>query len=130
MPEIISRKYYSSRTRPRQLSLMGLYQKLQCVYFLFRDKDYFKEHFEITRTYIPESINNEALIYINFQPFPMNEWESSDITEDHIFDTIEFLYDRISKPGELKDMVTETGFNYFDYGSYDRKIGKKNLEER
>ncbi len=124
------RRYYSSRTKPKNLSLDELYQKLQNLYLFFRDKDYFKHKAGITSTTLPEAITHEAAIYLSFQPFPITKWSPNTITEDHIFDTIEFLYDRVSKPGELEDMTTETGWNYTDYGSYDDEMGMEEFRDK
>jgi hypothetical protein len=128
--EDVSRRYYSSRTKPNRLSLEELYLKLQNLYLFFRDKDYFKQKAGITKHTLPEEIQHEASIYLSFQPFPITKWSKNDVTDDHIFDAIEFLYDRISKPGEMGDMTTETGWNYTDYVSYDDKSGKEEFREK
>ncbi len=36
------RRYYSSRNKPKNLTLEELYQKLQHLYLFFRDKDFFE----------------------------------------------------------------------------------------
>jgi hypothetical protein len=126
----MTRRYYTTRTKPKSLTLDELYQKLQNLYLLFRDKDYFKDKAEITRKYFPDAILHEAAIELTFQPFPITKWAPETITEDHIFDTIEFLYDRASKPGELVDMTSDTGWNYSDYENYDEAKGKEEFRER
>ncbi|TFE19432.1 hypothetical protein [Cohnella luojiensis] len=73
--------------------------------------------------------NHRAMIEIRFMPFPIHKWEPTDITEDNIFDTIEFLYHHISKPGELEYITTETGFNYQDYIDYDAEQGKQEFRD-
>jgi hypothetical protein len=55
----------------------------------------------------------------------MSKWLPEDFTEDHIFDVAEFLYDRVSKPGPLVEMRSETNFEYMDYDSYDEAAGKE-----
>jgi len=80
-------------------------------------------------TQLPDAIQNEAAIALSFQPFPITKWEAEDISEDHIFDTIEFLYDYVSKPGELVDMISD-GWSYRDYESYDDEAGRKDFREK
>jgi hypothetical protein len=126
----MTRHYYSSRTKPKSLTLEELYQKLQYLYLLFRDKDFFKGKTEITKDYLPEAIMHEAALDLSFQPFPVTKWSSEIITEDHIFDTLEFLYDRVSKPGELVGMTNERGWNYHDYDSYDDKAGQEEFRNK
>ena len=94
------RRYYSSRTNKASLSLDELYQKLQSLYLLFREKDFFKGRAGIEKNHLPDSIQHKAAVALTFQPFPITKWSPGDITEDHIFDVIEFLYDHVSKPGE------------------------------
>ncbi len=120
----MTRRYYSSRKRPGTLSLDELYLKLRSLYLLFRDKDYFKEKAGITRTYLPDAIKHEAFVALTFHPFPISKWTEGDITEDHVFDVLEFLYDRVSQPGPLVEMTTVTGFTHHDYGSYDEEAGR------
>ena len=38
----MTRRYYSSRTKPRSLTLEELYWKLQNLYLMFYKKDFFK----------------------------------------------------------------------------------------
>lgn len=92
---------------------------------LFRDKDYFKSEAGITESGVPESTQYKAMLVLDFQPFPIEEWPETNITEDNIFDAIEYLYDHISKPGELVDMTTDTGWNYTDYEGYDKDAGQE-----
>jgi hypothetical protein len=125
----MTRRYYSSRTKPEGLTIEELYWKLKNLYLLFRDKDYFKEKAKITPESLPDAIKYKAAVVLNFQPFPVTKWSQGNITEDHIFDAIEFLYDHVSKPGELVPMSTETGWNYRDYGNYDDEAGKNEFRD-
>jgi len=125
----MTRRYYSSRTKPKILSTEQLYWKFQHLYLLFRDKDYFKGNAGITKTDLSDWIKHAAAIDMTFQPFPITEWAQEDITEDHLFDVIEFLHDHVSKPGLLVGMTTETGFNYYDYDGYDAEVGQKEFRE-
>lgn len=87
----MKRRYYSSRTKPRSLTLEEFYWKFQNLYLLFRDKDYFKNKTGITKEHLPDAILHEAALYLSFQPFLITKWTPDNITEDHIFDTLEFL---------------------------------------
>jgi hypothetical protein len=120
----MTRPYYSSRHNPKNLTLEELYEKPQHLYLFFRDKDFFKERTGITKVHIPDAIQHEAVLELGFQPFPLTKWPQESVTEDNIFDTLEFLYDRISAPGELSFMTDETGWNYQDYEAYDNLVGQ------
>lgn len=124
------RRYYSSRNKLESLTLKELYWKLQNLYLFFQDRDYLKGKAGITRTDLPEAIKHEAAVALTFQPFPIAKWQQANITEDHIFDTLEFLYDHISKPGQWTAMTTETGWNYYDYDGYDDEAGRMEFREK
>ena len=126
----MTRRYYSSRKRPGGLTLEELYSKLQNLYMLFRDKDYFKGKAGITQTDFPDAIKHEAAVALTFQPFPITEWSHRDMTEDHVFDALEFLYDHVSRPGELVGMTNETGWHYYDYDRYDDEAGRADFREK
>ena len=126
----MTRRYYSSRNKPHALTLGELYWKLQNLYLLFRDRDYFKGKAGITETNLPDAIKHEAAIALSFQPFPITKWEEDKITEDHVFDTLEFLYDHAAKPGELIEMTTDSGFNYSDYDGYDDDLGREEFRQK
>ena len=121
----MSRRYYTSRNNPKALTIEALYWKIQHLYLFFRDKDYFKGKAGITSTDLPDSIKHKSALSLNFQPFPITKWNTNDITEDHIFDVIEFLYDHVSKPGEWVGMTSDTGWNYYDYEGYDDRAGQE-----
>ncbi len=126
----MTRKYYSSRNKSNPLSIEGLYWKFQHLYLYYEDEDYFKEKTGIDKNgHITDKIKHNAVISIGFQPFRIPEWEKSAITDDNIFDIIEFLYDHVSKPGEWIDM-TDNGYNYSDYDSYDKKTGQKEYRDK
>jgi hypothetical protein len=106
----MKRRYYSSRTRPQELTLQGLYLKLQHLYLLFRDKDYFSDRAGITKFSVPDQIKHKAVLDLSFQPFLVTKWTQPNITEDHIFDTIEFLYDYVSLPTEMANFDPEVAW--------------------
>jgi len=126
----MNRQYYSIRKNKKGLTVKELYQKLLSLYIIFRDKDYFKNEAGITETGIPESTQHEAMLVLDFQPFPIEEWPETKITEDNILDTIEYLYDHVSKPGELVGMTTDSGYNYYDYESYDKDTGMEEYRSK
>jgi hypothetical protein len=128
----MTRRYYSSRNKRDPLTLSKLYWKVQNLFYFFQERDYFKEKTRITKDGddIPASIMHEAAISLAFQPFPIDKWKASELTEDHIFDTLEFLFDHVSKPGEMVDMVTDTNWNYRDYGDYDDAAGQSEFREQ
>ena len=66
---------------------------------------------------------------LSFQPFPIENWVDIERTEDNIFDTLEFLYDHISKPGEWTQMTSDSGYNYYGYDGYDEETGKSEFRE-
>src|SRR5258708_36161868 len=115
----MARRYYSARNKPVSLTLGELYSKLQHLYLLYRDRDYFKGKAGITKFDIPSAIKHEAELALTFQPFLITQWSEPDINEDHVFDVLEFLYDHVSRPGEWKNMITESGSFYNDYDGYD-----------
>ena len=118
------KRYYSSRKNPKNLTVISMYNKLQHVYLYFRDKDYFKKKAGITQHELPESIKHQAAIVLSFQPFPITKWSAEDVTEEHIFEVIEFLYDHVSEPGNWVEMVSDSGFNYHDYDGYNDTSGQ------
>jgi hypothetical protein len=124
-----TRRYYSARNRPGQLTLAELYLKLQHLYLFFRDRDYFKE-IGITKTYIPDALKHKAALSLSFQIFPLTKWLRADVTEDHIFEAIEFLYDHVSRPGVWRQMSDDSGFQHSDYDGYDRVAGQAEFREQ
>jgi hypothetical protein len=124
----MARRYYSSRNSPGALQLGDLYEKLKSLYLWFREKDYFKEA-GITKTEIPDSITHEAVLSLGFAAFPITKWPNYHITEGHIFDALEFLYDHVARPGVWTSLTSDTGFNYYDYDSYDRNAGQADFRE-
>jgi hypothetical protein len=106
--------------------LEGLYRKLQHLYLFFRDRDYFKA-VGITKADPPDAIKHKAALSLSFEMFPITKWAQHEITEDHVFEALEFLYDHVSRPGTMVEMSTETGYSYSDYDGYDEKAGALNL---
>lgn len=117
------RKYYSNRNNKRTVTIEEVHKKLCSVYNYFRDKDYFYEKLD-NRYSNYKYANQKSVIFLGFEIFPMEEWHYDYKTEEYIFDTIEFLFDNISKPGERLYLRDETGFNYTDYDGYDQNAAQ------
>ncbi len=124
----MARRYYSSRNKPGTLTLKDLYGKLKSLYLWFRERDYFKE-VGITKTALPDSITHEATLSLGFTAFPITKWELFDMTEEHVFDALEFLFDHVSRPGAWTSLTSDTGFNYYDYDGYDKAAGQADFRE-
>jgi hypothetical protein len=116
--------FYSSRNLSQSLTLEDLYAKLQHLYLLFRDRDFFKQRAGITDHLLPDSIKHESELELSFSLFPITKWADVDVTEEHIFDALEFLHDYTSKPGPMIEMTSESGYNYSDYSDYDQSAGQ------
>jgi hypothetical protein len=69
-------------------------------------------------------MKHKAALSLSFEMFPVTKWPPHDVTEDHVFEALEFLHDHVSRPGEMIDMTSERGFNYSDYDGYDEKAGR------
>lgn len=124
------RSYFSSRTNASKLSVEELYWKVRNLFSFFRNKDFFKEKTGVTEHQLPVNFRHEAAILLNFQPFPMDRWlTATDITQDNIFDVIEFLYDRVSKPGVMVEKTNDWSNVYYDYDRYDEVTGKEEFRE-
>ena len=126
----MNRQYFSSRKGLRSLTLDQLYSNLQNLYLLLRDADCLKEKAHITTSDLPDTIRREAALALTFELFPIDKWSMADITEDHIFDAIEFLYDYVSKPGLRAWMIGETNYHYYDYGNYDGEAGRSDFRNK
>jgi hypothetical protein len=125
----MARRYYSSRKGLGHLTLEELYWKLQNLYSLFRDRDYFKGKAGITKIDLPDAIKHEAAVALPFPLFPMGEWPELETTEDHVFDALEFLYDHVSRPGDPIALTTD-GWGYQDYDGYDDEAGRAEFRDK
>jgi len=65
-----------------------------------------------------------AAIELDFQPFPVSSWPAENITENHIFDVLEFLHEFVSKPGEWRKTRDDTGWESFGYDGFDIETGQ------
>jgi hypothetical protein len=96
---------------------------------MFRDGDYFKEKAGITKSDLPNSAKYKAALAVDFELFPVTKWSSEDITEGHVFDALEFLYDQVSKPGHWCEQRSDEGYFYHDYDGYDEEEGRREFRE-
>jgi len=121
----MKRKYYSSRKGDNNLTTEQLYERLKDTYLYFKEGDYFKEQLEITNNYLSKRAKYLSSVSLHQQIFPIEGWDLFDMILDDelIFSTIEFLFDYISKPGELEHF-TNDGYNYTDYGDYNTLAGR------
>lgn len=119
------RKYFLARSGNRKFTPRDLFRRFKDTYLFFKEQDYFKQHLEITSLEISKKAQYLSSIKLNAKIFPIDDW-SIEMTKDVelIFSSIEFLSDHISEPGNRENFVTETGFNYTDYASYDSKSGQ------
>ncbi len=125
----MTRKYYSARRKPKGLTLAELYVKLQSLFAYFREKDYFKGKAGVHGSTIPNEIRHKARMALDFELFHIGKWPADEVTEDRIFDALEFLFDHVSKPGVWAEMTTESGWNYSDYDGYNDKAGQLEFRE-
>ena len=121
----MTRKYFSSRNDNKSITIIELHSRLLSIFAHFHKKDYFKEKLGVSCNDNPSDANNLANILLGFTPFPLQTWLKTDVSENNIFDTLEFLFDHISKPNELIEMRSETNYSYFDYSSYNQVEGQK-----
>lgn len=125
----MKKTYYSSRNNKINVDIKQVYFQLQSLFLYFKDKDFFNEKLNITSNYMPKEASHKAVFEIRFNPFPIDNWDRSDINEYRVFDTMEFLYHHVSKPGEQIWMQSETGFEYYDYSDFDEHLGKQEFRE-
>jgi hypothetical protein len=57
-----------------------------------------------------------AAVHLGFHPFPLVSWSEDDISEENIFDTLEFLFDHITK---------RTDFSGLGITNYDESRGQR-----
>jgi hypothetical protein len=119
------RRYYSRRNKPGSLTLQQLYWKLQNLYFRFREGDFFKELAGIDEGGVPPSVRYDAAIAFDFQPFPIDSWMTEEVTADHVFDMIEFLFDRASKPLGWGPKESPAGYQFYGYDGFDGAAGRE-----
>ncbi len=118
------RQYYTSRLKMRKLDAEGLYEKLKYFYLYFRDGDYFKEKLGIRSDILPERAKNKAAMVLKYQIFPLESWSQENMVEEKLFEAIEFLYDHVSQPGELCEVLSCCCVVSLEYDGYDTEAGR------
>lgn len=119
------RQYYSTRNGPKPLTFLQLCIKAQQLCGYFRTRDYFKRDGDtaVVQT-VSEELRQAAALAIDFDPFDENGWDLKKVTEDNIFDSIEFLYDNVAKPFGWIDDMMDNGYHYVGYQTFDEKAGQ------
>jgi len=125
----MKKQYYSYRKNGTAITFTELIEKYKTVYSLLQNRDYFKQLAGISHANVPDEFQSEASLILPFQPFPIEKWKASEITEDNIFDTIEFMFDYVSKPYGWEDKTTGTGWDYFYYEGYEKETGQNEYRE-
>jgi hypothetical protein len=74
---------------------------------------------------ISPEIRYEAAHLLTFQPFPIESWPRNVITEEHIFEALEFLYICVAKPGRMFENCIPRR-----YETYDESAGQHEFRTR
>ena len=118
-------EYYSSREGFKILSSEDLYTRFSMIIVDFCKRDYFKENLNLTYNALNgDTINRKAKGQIGITIYPFDDWPVYNQTKEHIFDTIEFLFRFVSKPGEYGYKTDLTNWNTKDYLTYDKEAGR------
>jgi hypothetical protein len=100
----------------------GFQRRVSALFKVFHQGDYLKEKTGLTKHEKAEGLNDAATLYLGFGPFPLERWGKT-IPANALMDIIEFLWDRVSKPGEWGDQYKDD-YRYQDYYEYDEQQGK------
>lgn len=119
------KRYFSSRKRRVTISPKDGHWRLRNLFELYRDRDYFKQRLGASRNIASDELQWAAVIRLGFPVFPLDHWAETDITEDHIFDVLEFLFDNVSKPGRKETQMVSFLESREFYASYDEAAGKE-----
>lgn len=124
------KKYYSSRSAKKRISVDELYLRFKNFYLYFEKNGYFNEKAKISPDSFNESMRYDAGIKLGFNFFPVTEWDILNRTESNIFDGLEYLFDYVSKPGPWGLLTSETGGLYYDYDGYNERDGREEYREK
>lgn len=114
----MTRQYFSDRNSPKPLSLKELYRKLVHLCLYFQNLGYFEFAIGNASDGFTAEFQHKAALALNFNPLPIDQWPNTAVTEDNIFDTIEFFYDHIAKPVNWHAILA-------CYCDYDVKAGQE-----
>jgi hypothetical protein len=115
--------YRSTRLGKHNITVQQLYGRLQDLYRYFVEKDYFKEA-GLTKDDLSHQFKCKADAILAFELFPILSWPESQITEDNLLDTIEFLHGHAAKPGKWIPKTSSSNWQYEDYEDYDSDAGQ------
>lgn len=125
-----SMEYFSVRNGIKIVQINEFYERFTAMLEAFEGKDYFKENLKIHKRALDyEYINVKSKSHIGISIYPFSKWNIENQKANLIFDTIEFLYEFTSKPGECGYISDYTGYNSQDYLSYDLTEGKREFRE-
>jgi hypothetical protein len=100
---IMNIKYYSSRNGKKEISIEDLHSKVVSLFNHFHSANYFEQKLGLAKNDNAELVSNLAHFHVGskeFFPFPLSSWSEVNMSEENIFDTLEFLFHHISKPIE------------------------------
>jgi hypothetical protein len=118
-------EYFSTRTGTKIIKLEDFYNRFKSMLIDFEGRDYFKEKLKLYRNSRDKNyVNTKSKSNIGIKIYPFDSWSNKQQKEIYFFDTIEFLFRFVSKPGEFGYISDHTGCNTEDYLSYDEKKGK------
>jgi len=123
----MSRKYFSHRKNPdaSRLDLPMLVNLFKTVYLDFLKNDYFYENSGDVPGKLGSDIEAQMLLAIRKPDLWPIEEKCDNYSEDDLFDVIEFLYDRVSKPIDLR--FPNNGDYYYE--TLDRETGKQEFRD-
>jgi hypothetical protein len=117
--------YYSTRTGKSITNENEFHKRLVAILNDFFVRDYFKEKLKLYKlSKENEYVNTKSTGNIGIRVYPFDSWSNDLITKDNLFDTIEFFFKYISKPGEYGYKTDHTNWSYEDYLDYNSADGK------
>lgn len=123
-------EYYSVRSGIKIVLVKEFYERFSTMIEDYAGKDYFKEKLKVYHGSNDSNyINTKSKSHIGIGIYPFIQWQEENQKTNLVFDTIEFLYRFISKPGERGYVSNHTGWNTEDYLSYDNIEGKREFRE-
>jgi hypothetical protein len=123
----MSRKYFSHRKNPdaSRLDLPMLVNLFKTVYLDFLKNDYFYKNSGDVPGKLGADLEAQMLIKLKKPDLWPIEEKCNNYSEDDLFDVIEFLYDNVSKPIDLR--FPKNG-NYY-YETFDMETGKQEFRD-
>lgn len=126
----MSRKYYANRTGKNpdasRYELPMFVELFKAVYLDFLNNDYFYENSGAVPGKLGADIEAQMFIKLKKPDLGPIEEKCNNYSEDDLFDVIEFLYDRVSKPSHRYDEWSNHGDSY---DTFDRETGKQEFRD-